>query len=108
MKSHMPLGYKEKRKLWEEHLRRWKSSGLSQAGYCSKYGLSLPSFGYWRRNLMSSKAAVSLIELPISMSSPVFPFPRPIQLRVNEKFRIEIERGFDSETLRRLIEVLDR
>jgi hypothetical protein len=108
MKSHMPAGHREKRRLWEEHLQRWKSSGFSQAEFCSKYGLSLKSFGYWKRKLMSSKAAVSLVELPISMSAPVFPLPRPIQLRINEKFRIEIERGFDAETLRRLVEVLDR
>lgn len=46
---------------WKTHLDGWHNSGLSQAAYCRQHGLSLSSFGYWRRTLASKSqgAAVS-------------------------------------------------
>jgi transposase-like protein len=40
-----------KRTRWAGHVAAWQSSGLSQSAYCRRQGLSLASFGYWRRQL---------------------------------------------------------
>ena len=35
-----------KRRFWEEHLSKWKSSGISQSGYCRmphKHQVSMPN-----------------------------------------------------------------
>jgi hypothetical protein len=40
-----------KRTEWESHISAWQSGGLSQRVYCDGHGLSLSSFGYWRRKL---------------------------------------------------------
>lgn len=29
------------------HVARWRASGLSRAGYCTREGLSESAFGYW-------------------------------------------------------------
>ena len=30
------------------HIESWKTSGLTQAKYCKKFGVSLGVFGFWR------------------------------------------------------------
>ncbi|MFB9067826.1 IS66 family insertion sequence element accessory protein TnpA [Pseudofulvimonas gallinarii] len=53
---------KSTRTRWAAHVAAWQSSGLSQSAYCRRQGLSLASFGYWRRQLRK--------RLP---TTPVFP-----------------------------------
>ncbi|MGW8340350.1 hypothetical protein Xkhy_11975 [Xanthomonas axonopodis pv. khayae] len=38
-----------KREQWAEHVQAWRVNGLSQVAWCREQGLSLASFGYWRR-----------------------------------------------------------
>lgn len=40
-----------KAEFWSSHMAAWERSGLTQAAYCRRHVLSLPSFGYWRRVL---------------------------------------------------------
>lgn len=35
--------------FWEQHLRKWKSSGLTQAEYCRQHEPSSKTFLYWKR-----------------------------------------------------------
>ena len=51
--------------FWKGHVDGWRNSGLTQAAYCRQQGLSLPSFGYWRRTL--GKAIAS----PVSALVPI-------------------------------------
>lgn len=40
-----------KREQWSARVAQWRDSGLSQTAYCREHGLSVSSFGYWRRRL---------------------------------------------------------
>jgi hypothetical protein len=40
-----------KRMEWEDHIKGWEQSGLSQRAYCAREGIKWPSFDYWRRHL---------------------------------------------------------
>jgi hypothetical protein len=52
------------RKYWQRHHRRWEKSGMTQAGYCRKEGISLPSFSNWRSKLLNGDRECSnFIEL---------------------------------------------
>ena len=51
--------------------RDWQASGLSQAGYCRKHGLSDKSFVYWKKRLVPARVAVSLVEVPRYQAAPV-------------------------------------
>ncbi|WP_459254585.1 IS66 family insertion sequence element accessory protein TnpA [Xanthomonas euvesicatoria] len=46
-----------KREQWAEHVQAWRVNGLSQVAWCREQGLSLASFGYWRRRLAKGPVA---------------------------------------------------
>lgn len=104
MKKSQSAESEEKRRLWKHHLEQWKASGLSQVEYCSKHELNIKSFRYHKRR--SGKSALCLVEVPLA--APIYPVPNPISLAVGPRYTIRIEAGFDADTLRRLLEVLDR
>jgi hypothetical protein len=97
----------QRRKFWEDHFRAWQESGISQAGYCRKHGLSDKSFLYWKKKLAATRVSVSLVELPGIQAMPMLPACRPLRLMLGNRYGIEIERGFDEETLERLLRVLE-
>ena len=36
---------------WQEHINRWRESGLSQSAYCQREGLKLHCWYYWHKKL---------------------------------------------------------
>jgi transposase len=40
-----------RRPFWQQHLRAWSQSGLTQADYCRQHELSRAAFGWWKRQL---------------------------------------------------------
>ena len=36
-----------KRDFWYRHVEAWKTSNLSQAGYCALHGIKVSNFYYW-------------------------------------------------------------
>jgi hypothetical protein len=107
MKGSISVEGHQKRTFWQNHLCDWQASGLSQAGYCREHGLSNKSFVYWKKRLRPVRAAVSLVEVPrlqaVAMVSP----SGPLRLIIGNRYGIEIERGFDEQTLDRLLRVLE-
>jgi len=97
----------QRRKFWEDHLRAWQESGMSQAGYCRQHGLSDKSFLYWKKRHGRAGVSVSLVEVPAFQATPMLPGCRPLRLMLGNRYGIEIERGFDEETLGRLLQVLE-
>lgn len=37
---------------WFEHVKHWESGDLSQRAYCDRAGISISSFGYWRKQFL--------------------------------------------------------
>jgi len=46
-----------RRPFWQEHLRAWSASGLTQADYCRQHKLSRAAFGWWKRQLQGQPKA---------------------------------------------------
>ncbi len=107
MKRTVSVEGQQRRKFWEKHLSDWQASGLSQTGYCREHGLSIKSFVYWKKRLVSARVSVSLVEVPRFQSAPMVSPLRPLRLMVGNRYGVEIERGFDEETLDRLLRVLE-
>lgn len=99
-----------KRRFWEHHLAECNRSGLSQAQYCRQNGISVKTFGYWKRKLGRCDAPACLVEVPAeAVRTPSFyALPAPLRLEVNGSYRIEIEKGFDPATLEQVLAVLGR
>jgi len=100
-------GRRAKHNSWQGHIRGWKLSGLSQAEYCREHRLSIKCFGYWKRKVSKSELRASLVEVTELKASQIFSPPIPLFLTIGGRYRIEIEHGFDSETLVRLLRVLE-
>lgn len=97
-----------KKRFWEDHISEWSTTRLSQAEYCRLNKIGLKSFQYWKRKTRRSSAP-ALVELPLLKSTPVSVFSSTPQLcLIVERYRIEIGKGFDSEDLERVVQVLGR
>lgn len=61
------------RARWEEHVRAWRSSGLTQSLYCREYGLLLKTFSAWvgRLKRESVEAATPLTMVPVVVQCAV-------------------------------------
>ena len=95
-----------KRRFWEEHLSQWEASGLSQSEYCRQNDLKLHCFLYWRKRQRATvESTVSLVELP-RQEGTVFCFGSALSLVINNRYRIEIHKGFDPALLDGVIRVL--
>lgn len=106
MRKNIRIDYQKKREHWEEHLRGWETSKLTQVEYCRRCGLNIKSFVYWKRRLSAEKTSLSLVEVPSFEMAATSPPPKPLQLEVGSAYRITIERGFDADTLSDLLKVL--
>ena len=94
-----------RRAIWQRHIDDQLSSGLSQRGFCASQGLSLASFGYWKRRLSRYDSA------PIR--SPMFVPIRPdrprtelVRLSHPAGLTVEIPIGSDVRWIRQFIEVV--
>lgn len=112
--------------FWAGHVLAWRSSGLTQVGYCDKHGLGTKSFGRWKNKLSKSTDAkraspfvmddtavktlipINLVEEPpgFSEQTQLLQAPTAILLRVAGTFEIDVLPDFNAATLKRLIQVL--
>ncbi len=98
----------EKQKFWKSHIAGWGQSGDTQSDYCRNNGLSIKTFGYWKRKLCSKReAAVSFVPVSIKRAYPVsVNAGASLRLVVGNGYGIDIGDGFKPDTLRRLLDTL--
>ena len=54
MKNYEGLSKDEKRDFWQQHIKEWEDSGLSQRKYCEINTINLNAFA-WRKNSFKNK-----------------------------------------------------
>jgi hypothetical protein len=59
--------------FWQRHLEVWHGSSLTQEAYCANHGLTVKSFGRWRRKEREAEKAgkTSVTLVPVSVGLPV-------------------------------------
>ena len=62
----------KKKAFWQDHIKKWEESGLSQSSYCKENQLTLRTFAYQRHMALNSKRASEEVNF-VSI-----PSPRPI------------------------------
>lgn len=96
---------------WQQHIDEWQRSGLSQQDYCRSHGISLASFGYWRRKLKRNDPAKPRF-YPLVVSAE-----RDAGITSDEnsglrvllgRFAIEIGDRFSPAVLQRLVSTLEQ
>jgi len=95
----------QKRRYWKKHVEAWRASGLPQARYCRRHNLKVHCLVYWRKKFTrKNKEPVSFVQLKLPDNF------QPVRLAAIKvtvgNFRIEVEQGFDPDTLRQLITTL--
>jgi transposase-like protein len=115
-----------KERFWRRILRQWRRSGLSVRDFCAEHGLAEPSFYSWRRIVAQRDQEAARVRAepergsardlaPVSDDAPVFVPLRVIDLSTQAAFEVVLERGrvvrvlrgFDADTLRQLLAVLE-
>jgi len=106
---------------WPNLLAQWRLSGLTQAEFCARRGISLSAFRshlYKRSRRSSSPGSPSVattngtpLFLPVVCSPPPpagqLPVTAsPIEVVLGDGLRVAVAPGFDPQTLRRVVDAL--
>ena len=59
-----------RREHWREVLRRWQSSGLSQAAFCRQRKIPVWRFTWWKKRLRDGSPAAGDLFVPIHVAPP--------------------------------------
>jgi transposase-like protein len=97
----------DRRRQFEEHMRRWRDSGLTQAEYCRRYELKWSTFHYWRKRLQEKATALTLVQVPVRKNLSCHR-SHELALIVADRYTVEIGQDFNASTLARLVDTLER
>jgi hypothetical protein len=97
---------------WRPILDEFRQSGLKQAEFCRRRGLSLHTFRKYFYGLRPATNHAPVVEfLPVTTPSNTPQAPRrdpdPLILILADNRRVVVAPGFDPQTLRRLIETIE-
>lgn len=99
---------KELRKFWSEKLAQWQLSRKNGSQWCKEQKLSYQSFTYWKKVLLveqeSREIASQFTEL---VDKPLETKDSGIKIQCDDLL-LHVDVDFNSETLRRLILLLQR
>ena len=94
----------EKEKFWRQAMGEAERSGKTVRGFCQDRGLKDNQFYSWRRELKLRDAERSeqpgFVELVPPAGANV---AAGVSVKIDERIRIVLERGFDAETLKAVL-----
>ncbi len=94
------------RQRWLEHIQAWNQSGLTQKAFCAQHHLGLASFQRWRRVFMTEAQSTKASQMTFIPVNVIEPSVSCLTLLFNDNLRVEIPVGFDSATLRQVVQAL--
>ena len=114
------------REEWAARVAKWKESGLSAPAFAAQIGVRPKTLTWWKANLVRlataaappKRALARPREAPNGSASPSvksFEFvemtaameSEPLEVVLPTSVRIRVRRGFDSQTLARLLDLLE-
>ncbi len=100
------LSREEKKDYWQEQLKKWKESGISQSKFCRLNDLKFTTFCYWNKRLRKRDVNKKLIKLPSKIVQSISEPDNNFELIINDSIRIRISRSFEEDSLKRLLKTL--
>jgi len=102
--AHRDLGKEE---FWRGVVERWRRSGLSVAAFCRREDLAACSLHWWRQELKRRDSENSPF-LPVQVAGVLSASSKnEIEIVLTSGRRISIPPGFDAQTLRQVLGVLE-
>lgn len=109
-----------KQQRWLDLMRRWQQSRLTVSAFCARYGLTQASFYFWRRVLRErgllhepparpqpaapALAPAAFVKLTVDAAARA---PTAVDLVLNDHRLLRVRPGFDPDTLRQLVRLLE-
>lgn len=109
MSSQSKSSQESKHDYWQQQIKTWKRSGLSQKQYCRSRSLALSTFCYWKKKLNNEKPATPKfypLTIPQSLEEPT---ESSLMVLVGPKqFQVQIKKDFSPAALKKLIATLEQ
>ncbi len=107
-----------KGRFWHKHIKRWQGSSITQAQYCSKHGVSLAAFRWWRRKLKNTTPPENQQSEPVKSPAPFAELPIPIRITpssnvydyeidLSNQTRLRLRNNCDPQVVSRLLALLE-
>jgi len=99
----------QKEVFWRRTLEAWKNSGLGGSEFQRQNNLTKNAFVYWKRKLMPRSEKRQTF-VPVSMRRPqrcpTGAHSSFIRLRVGSVYTVKVTAGFNAQTLREVLAVV--
>ena len=94
----------------EQVAREFEKSGLSRKAFSREHGLSVHTLDIYRRRLRQKQREGDVANrlVAVEISEPVRAGASELAVALANGRRIEVKRGFDTDTLKRLVALLER
>ncbi len=115
----------ERSKYWRDVMKEWEASRMTQVSFCRERGISPAAFSWWRSEIKKRDRKEKAVVQPSEACQNSTPHGLPfVQISVPENIapsashdrieiilasghQIRVPQGFSSETLQRVLEVLE-
>ncbi len=88
---------------WAKRVQRWKQSGLTAAAFARREGLNAGTLAWWSSKLgRAQRAAPPVVEVVVP---PRVETTLTVEMRGGARLTVPV--GFDEDTLRRLLRLLE-
>lgn len=99
--SSLPGRATAKTAFWQQHVKAWQDSKLTQRAYAKQHGLVVARFVYWKNKLYPAPRTKQKQFVPVRVATP----QHPVRLIHPGGFVIECTAGTDVSWLRSLMEL---
>ncbi len=99
---------KKRSQFWENHLKKWSHTGLSQNAYCRNNDLRPNQFTYWKNKFKKQNLPIEFVQVKSHQFEKNIRrhTPNTLRLNVQSDFQIEIPDGFSQTTLEQVLQVV--
>ena len=105
------------REHWEQKLAEYETSGQTITAWCAEQKIGLAKFYYWKRRLRSKNQTAGgganpinpISWLPLEFDLKDLAGERmadQISIEIGSKFKVVVQKGFDHEMLRDVVNIL--
>lgn len=96
------MSREERQKYWRQLVEKHAESGMSAAAFCKEQKINPQRFYAWRGRFRGDSPSTEFIRLlPTSKGAP-----SGVRIVLDDGMGIELDRGFDPDTLREIIDAL--
>ena len=97
----------ERAQFWRQVIGQWQASGQSVSAFCREHGLSEGGFYAWRKRFVGQEQGPTFVPVRVIPDTGVEPEAAAIEVALVGGRLVRIRPGFDPETLKRLLGVLE-